>query len=90
MAEGAIQSKGKGQDLLFLVMEQCKSSEKQDHFVQEVTCAPEPMTILAATPPHFLSWESTQHSISVTLVSHRLYTSIYWDEISKANHVLGC
>ena len=41
------QSKGKGRDLLFLVMDQCKSMEKQDRFVQEVTCAPEPMAILA-------------------------------------------
>ena len=40
-------SKGKGRDLLFTVMEQCKLSQKESRFVQEVTCAPEPMAILA-------------------------------------------
>jgi hypothetical protein len=28
-------------------MEQCKSAEKENRFVQEVTCAPEPMAVLA-------------------------------------------
>jgi hypothetical protein len=30
-------------DLLFTVMEQCKNAETTDAFVQDVTCAPEPM-----------------------------------------------
>ena len=33
-------------DMLYVVM-QCKNSEKKDCFVQEVTCAPEPMGVLA-------------------------------------------
>jgi len=33
-------------DMLYVVMEQCKSAEKSDVFVQDVTCAPEPMAIL--------------------------------------------
>ena len=33
-------------DALFSVMLQCKNAEKTDRFVQEVTCAPEPMAIL--------------------------------------------
>lgn len=33
-------------DVLFSVMLQCKNAEKTDRFVQEVTCAPEPMAVL--------------------------------------------
>jgi hypothetical protein len=40
-------SRGKGRDLLYSVMEQCKAAQKGDQFVQEVTCAPEPMAVLA-------------------------------------------
>ena len=29
--------------MLYVVMEQCKSVEKSDVFVQDVTCAPEPI-----------------------------------------------
>ena len=36
-------------DMLFVVMQQCKNAEKSDCFVQEVTCAPEPMAVLATT-----------------------------------------
>ena len=35
-------------DMLYVVMEQCKSAEKSDIFVQDVTCAPEPMAILCS------------------------------------------
>ena len=34
-------------DVLFSVMLQCKNAEKTDRFVQEVTCAPEPMAVLS-------------------------------------------
>ena len=40
-------SRGKGRDLLYSIMEQCKAVEKGDRYVQEVTCAPEPMAVLA-------------------------------------------
>ena len=40
-------------DMLYVVMEQCKSVEKVDVFVQDVTCAPEPMAVLC-----------TQHQLS--------------------------
>ena len=33
-------------DMLYIVMEQCKSAEKVNIFVQDVTCAPEPMAVL--------------------------------------------
>ena len=33
-------------DMLFVVMQQCKNAEKGECFVQEVTCAPEPMAVL--------------------------------------------
>ena len=33
-------------DMLYIVMEQCKSAEKSEVFVQNVTCAPEPMAVL--------------------------------------------
>ena len=33
-------------DMLFVVMEQCKSAEKHEAFVQDVTCAPELMAVL--------------------------------------------
>ena len=33
-------------DMLYVVMQQCKSAEKVDIFVQDVTCAPEPMAVL--------------------------------------------
>ena len=33
-------------DMLYVVMEQCKSAEKHKIFVQDVTCAPEPMAVL--------------------------------------------
>jgi hypothetical protein len=39
-------SRGFGRDLLFVVMEQCKFKDKVNRYVQEVTCAPEPMAIL--------------------------------------------
>lgn len=35
-------------DMLYVVMEQCKSVEKENRFVQEVTCAPEPMAVLCS------------------------------------------
>ena len=38
---------GTGRDLLYVMMEQCKQAEKKVRFVQEVTCAPEPMAVLA-------------------------------------------
>ena len=34
-------------DMLYAVMLQCKSTEGCDRFVQDVTCAPEPMAVLA-------------------------------------------
>ena len=40
-------SRGKGLDLLYSIMEQCKAVEKGDLYVQEVTCASEPMAVLA-------------------------------------------
>ena len=46
-SKGAGQSRGNGRDLLYSVMEQCKLTDKVNCFVQEVTCAPEPMAILA-------------------------------------------
>lgn len=33
---------------MFVIMEQCKSAEKEDKFVQDVTCAPEPMAVLCS------------------------------------------
>lgn len=33
-------------DMLFVIMEQCKYAEKEHRFVQDVTCAPEPMAVL--------------------------------------------
>ena len=45
-------------DLLFVVMEQCKYAEKTNAFVQDVTCAPEPMSVL-----------STQQQLNDLLVS---------------------
>ena len=35
-------------DMLYVVMEQCKCTEKVDKFVQDVTCAPEPMAVLCS------------------------------------------
>ena len=35
------------QDMLYVVMEQCKCAEQNDKFVQDVTCAPEPMAVLS-------------------------------------------
>lgn len=35
-------------DMLFLIMEQCKSMEKENRFVQDVMCAPEPMAVLCS------------------------------------------
>ena len=46
-------SRGKGRDLLFVIMEQCKLTDKVNRFVQEVTCAPEPMTVLATAQQLF-------------------------------------
>ena len=40
-------SRGKGRDLLYITMEQCKLTDKMNRYIQEVTCAPEPMAILA-------------------------------------------
>ena len=40
-------SRGKGRDLLYSIMQQCKAVEKGDRYVPEVTCAPEPMAVLA-------------------------------------------
>ena len=34
------------QDMLYVVTEQCKCAEKNDKFVQDVTCTPEPMAVL--------------------------------------------
>ena len=34
-------------DMLYVVMKQCKNAEKDDRFVQDVVCAPEPMAVLA-------------------------------------------
>ena len=34
-------------DMLYVVMEQCKCAEKTNKFVQDVTCAPEPMAVLS-------------------------------------------
>ena len=42
-------ARGKGRDLLFIIMEQCKLTDKTNRFVQEVTCAPEPMAVLATS-----------------------------------------
>ena len=39
--------RGKGRDFLYSIMEQCKAVEKGNQYVQEVTCAPEPMAVLA-------------------------------------------
>ena len=36
----------KTRDMLFVVMAQCKAAQKSDLFVQDVTCAPEPMAVL--------------------------------------------
>ena len=33
--------------MLYAVMLQCKSTEGSEHFIQDVTCAPEPMAVLA-------------------------------------------
>ena len=33
-------------DMLYVVMAQCKNAEKENIFVQDVTCAPEPMAVL--------------------------------------------
>ncbi len=33
-------------DMLYIVMEQCKNAEKNEIFVQDVSCAPEPMAVL--------------------------------------------
>ena len=33
--------------MLFVVMEQCKNALKNDRFIQDVVCAPEPMAVLA-------------------------------------------
>ena len=38
---------GKGRDVLYVTMEQCKLTQKEHRFVQEVTCAPKPMAVLA-------------------------------------------
>ena len=34
-------------DMLFTVMQQCKTAEKGTVFVRDVTCAPEPMAVIA-------------------------------------------
>ena len=44
--EGSINSACGTKDMLYVVMEQCKNAEKCDVFVQDVTCAPEPMSVL--------------------------------------------
>ena len=46
---GGSAASGKGRDILFVTMEQCKLAEKENRFVQEVTCAPEPMAVLATS-----------------------------------------
>lgn len=33
-------------DMLYVVMEQCKNAQGCDVFVQDVSCAPEPMAVL--------------------------------------------
>ena len=40
-------SREKGCDLLFFMMEQCTLTDKVNRYVQEVTCVPEPMAVLA-------------------------------------------
>ncbi len=35
-------------DMLFVVMQQCKNAEKTETFVQDVACAPEPMSVLCS------------------------------------------
>lgn len=36
------------QDMLYVVMEQCKCTEKNDKFIWDVTCAPERMAVLCS------------------------------------------
>ena len=38
---------GEARDMLYAVMLQCQSTERCDHFVQDVTCDPEPMAVVA-------------------------------------------
>lgn len=44
--KASVLSACKTRDMLFIVMEQCKAAQKSDLFVQDVTCAPEPMAVL--------------------------------------------
>ena len=75
-------SRGKGRDLLYIMMEQCKLTDKMNRYIQEVTCAPEPMAILATQQQlydmkqfccdnlAFALWVWTPHLTWVNLVSH--------------------
>ena len=47
MSYGGSSSHGT-RDMLYVVMEQCKCAEVNDKFVQDVTCAPEPMAVLCS------------------------------------------
>ena len=54
------------QDMLFVVMEQCKTTEKENRFVQDVTCAPEPMAVLCsdhATAPGYCCCDPFQFCV---------------------------
>ena len=44
---------GEARDMLYAVMLQCKSTEGFERFVQDVTCAPEPMAVLATNQQLF-------------------------------------
>ena len=45
--EGVENTRGTGSDLLYIIMEQCKLTDREKRYIQEVICAPEPMAILA-------------------------------------------
>uniref|UniRef100_A0A1X7V9K3 Uncharacterized protein n=1 Tax=Amphimedon queenslandica TaxID=400682 RepID=A0A1X7V9K3_AMPQE len=50
-------TRGSGRNLLYVIMQQCKLTDKIDRYIQEVTCAPEPMAILATQQQLFdLEW----------------------------------
>ena len=44
---GASSSTNGSHDVLLVIMEQCKNAEKGNTFVQQITCAPEPMAVLS-------------------------------------------
>ena len=45
--EGVENTRGTGRDIFYIIMEQCKLTDSEEQYIQEVTCAPEPMAILA-------------------------------------------